>query len=55
MVVFLITMVTAPVTDSVTFHSEQVGALLLMAVVRSLLGSISALGEEIGWRGSFGR
>jgi membrane protease YdiL (CAAX protease family) len=50
-VVFLITMVTAPVTDAVTFHSEQVGALLLMAVVQSLLLSIFALGEEIGWRG----
>jgi membrane protease YdiL (CAAX protease family) len=49
--VFLITMVTAPVSDVVTFHSDKVGALLLMAVVQSLLGCIFALGEEIGWRG----
>jgi membrane protease YdiL (CAAX protease family) len=49
--VFLITMVTAPVSDVVTFHNDKVGALLLMAVVQSLLGCIFALGEEIGWRG----
>ena len=49
--VFLITMVAAAVSDAVTFHTDQVGALLLMAVVQSLLFSIFALGEEIGWRG----
>jgi membrane protease YdiL (CAAX protease family) len=49
--VFLITMVAAPASDAVTFHSDKVGALLLMAVVQSLLGCITALGEEIGWRG----
>jgi len=31
--VFLITLVAAPASDAVTFHSDQVGALLLMAVV----------------------
>jgi membrane protease YdiL (CAAX protease family) len=50
-VVFLITMIAVSVSDAVTFHSDQVGALLLMSVVQSLLGSIPALGEEIGWRG----
>jgi hypothetical protein len=35
----------------VTFHPDQVGALLLMAVPQSLLLCIFALGEEIGWRG----
>jgi membrane protease YdiL (CAAX protease family) len=50
-VVFLITMIAAPVSDAVTFRGDQVGPLLLMAVVRSLLGSVSAFGEEIGWRG----
>jgi membrane protease YdiL (CAAX protease family) len=49
--VFLITLVAAPISDAVTFHPDQVGALLLMAVVQSLLFSIFALGEEIGWRG----
>ncbi len=49
--VFLITLVAAPVSDAVTFHPDQVGALLLIAVLQSLLGCISALGEEIGWRG----
>ena len=49
--VFLITMVAAPVSDAVTFHPTQVGALLLLAVPQSLVGCIFALGEEIGWRG----
>jgi hypothetical protein len=49
--VFLITMIAAPASDAVTFHSDQVLTLLLMAVVQSLLGCIPALGEEIGWRG----
>jgi membrane protease YdiL (CAAX protease family) len=49
--IFLITLVTASVSDAVTFHGDQVGALLAMAVVQSLLISIFALGEEIGWRG----
>ena len=49
--VFLITMIVAPFADVITFHSDKVGALLLMAVLQSLLGCISALGEEIGWRG----
>jgi membrane protease YdiL (CAAX protease family) len=50
-VVFLITMIAAPISDAVMFHKDKVGALLLMALVQSLLGCISALGEEIGWRG----
>ena len=49
--VFLITLVAAPVSDAVTFHPDQVGAFLLMALVQSLLLCIFALGEEIGWRG----
>ncbi len=49
--VFLITLVAAPVSAAVMFHPDQVGALLLMAVPQSLLGCIFALGEEIGWRG----
>jgi membrane protease YdiL (CAAX protease family) len=49
--VFLITLVAAPVSRGVTFHPDQVGGLLLMAVVQSLLLCIFALGEEIGWRG----
>ena len=49
--VFLITLVAASVSDAVTFHSDQVVALLAMAVVQSLLFSIFVLGEEIGWRG----
>ena len=49
--VFLITLVAAPISEAVTFHPDQVGALLLMAVPQSLLGCIFALGEEIGWRG----
>jgi membrane protease YdiL (CAAX protease family) len=49
--VFLITLVAASVSDAVTFHRDQVGALLLMAVPQSLLLCIFALGEEIGWRG----
>ena len=49
--VFLITLVAAPVSDAVTFHPDQVGALLLMAVPQSLLLCIFTLGEEIGWRG----
>ncbi|HWJ52057.1 MAG TPA: CPBP family intramembrane glutamic endopeptidase, partial [Propionibacteriaceae bacterium] len=49
--VFLITLVPAPVSGAVTFHPDQVGALLLMAVPQSLLLCIFALGEEIGWRG----
>jgi membrane protease YdiL (CAAX protease family) len=48
--VFLITLVAAPVSDGVTFHHNQVGVLLLMAVLQSLLLCIFALGEEIGWR-----
>jgi membrane protease YdiL (CAAX protease family) len=50
-VVFLLTMVAAPISDAVMFHKDKVGALLVMAVVQSLLACISALGEEIGWRG----
>jgi membrane protease YdiL (CAAX protease family) len=49
--VFLITLVAAPVSDAVTFHPDQLGALLVMAVPQSLLVCIFALGEEIGWRG----
>jgi membrane protease YdiL (CAAX protease family) len=49
--IFLITLVAAPVSDAATFHPDQVGALLLMAVPQSLLLCIFALGEEIGWRG----
>jgi membrane protease YdiL (CAAX protease family) len=49
--VFLITLVAAPASDAVTFHSDQVGALLLMAVPQSLVVGVFALGEEIGWRG----
>jgi membrane protease YdiL (CAAX protease family) len=49
--VFLITMVAVPVSDAVTFHTDKVASLLLMAVIQSLLGCITALGEEIGWRG----
>jgi hypothetical protein len=47
--------IAAPVSDAVTFHPEHVPRLLLMAVLPSLLGCIPALGEEIGWRVSFGR
>ena len=50
-VVFLITMIAAPISDAFLFHKDKVGALLLMALVQSLFGCISALGEEIGWRG----
>ena len=53
-VVFLITMIAAPISDAFLFHKDKVGALLLMALVQSLFGCISALGEEIGWRDSFG-
>jgi membrane protease YdiL (CAAX protease family) len=49
--VFLITMIAAPVSSAVTFHPEPVTRLLLLAVLLSLVGSIPALGEEIGWRG----
>jgi membrane protease YdiL (CAAX protease family) len=49
--VFLITLVAASVSDVVTLHRDQMGALLVMTVVLSLLGCKSALGEEIGWRG----
>jgi membrane protease YdiL (CAAX protease family) len=49
--VFLITMIAAPISGAVTFHSEHVARLLLLAVLLSLLGCISALGEELGWRG----
>lgn len=49
--IFLITLVTTSISNAVTFHGDQVGALLAMAVVQSLLLSIFALGEEIGWRG----
>jgi drug/metabolite transporter (DMT)-like permease len=38
--VFLITLVATSVSDAVTFHSDQVGKLLAMAVVQSLLLSI---------------
>ena len=50
-VVFLITMIAAPISDAFLFHKDKVGALLLMVLVQSLFGCISALGEEIGWRG----
>ncbi len=49
--VFLITMIAAPVSGAVTFHPEHVARLLLLAVLLSMLGCIPALGEEIGWRG----
>jgi membrane protease YdiL (CAAX protease family) len=48
--VFLITMIAAPVSGAVTFHPEH-AVRLLLAVLLSLLGCIPALGEEIGWRG----
>src|SRR5215207_6982225 len=35
--VFLITLVAAPVSDAVTFHHDQIARLLLMAVPQSLL------------------
>ena len=44
-------MVAAPVSGAVTFHPDQVGALLLMAVAAKPVGFHLALGEEIGWRG----
>jgi hypothetical protein len=49
--VFLITMIAVPVSAAVRFHPEHVARLLLLAVLLSLVGSIPALGEEIGWRG----
>jgi membrane protease YdiL (CAAX protease family) len=49
--VFLITLVAAPVSGAVMFHFEDLARLLLLAVPQSLLGCIPALGEEIGWRG----
>jgi membrane protease YdiL (CAAX protease family) len=49
--VFLITMIAAPVSGAVMFHPEHVVWFLLLAVLLSLLGCIPALGEEIGWRG----
>jgi membrane protease YdiL (CAAX protease family) len=49
--VFSITLIAAPVSGAVTFHSDQLARLLLLAVLLSLLGCIPALGEEIGWRG----
>jgi membrane protease YdiL (CAAX protease family) len=49
--VFLITMIAAPVFGAVTFHTEHLARLLLLAVVLSLVGCIPALAEEIGWRG----
>jgi hypothetical protein len=49
--VFLITMIAAPVSGAVTFHTEHVARLLLLAVPLSLLGCIPAFAEEIGWRG----
>jgi len=50
-VVFLITTIAASVSGAVTFHPEHAVRLLLLAVPLSLVGCISALGEEIGWRG----
>src|SRR4029450_3881828 len=41
--VFLITLVAAPVSGAVTFHPDQVEALLLMAVPQGLLLCIFAL------------
>jgi membrane protease YdiL (CAAX protease family) len=49
--VFLVSIVTASFSDAVTFHSEQMPVLMLMAGLQSLLGCVTALGEEIGWRG----
>jgi hypothetical protein len=54
--VFLITLVAAPVSDAVTFHPDQVGTLLLMAVPQSLWLCIFTLGEErLAGGDSFGR
>ena len=44
-------MIAPPVSGAVTFHTEHVARLLLLAVALSLVGCIPALGEEIGWRG----
>ena len=55
LLVFLITMLAAPISDAVTFHRDQLRALLVMAVVQSLLGCIPALGEEIAGGASFDR
>src|SRR5829696_7577943 len=49
--VFLITMIAAPVSGALTFHSDHIARLLLLAVLLSLLACIPALGEEIGWQG----
>jgi hypothetical protein len=48
-------LVATSVCDAVALHSDQLGALRLMAVVHSLSDCISALGEDIGWRGFLGR
>lgn len=50
LVVFPITLI-ASVSGEVEFHSSQFGSLLVMLVPLSLVVSIAALGEEIGWRG----
>lgn len=44
------TAVAARFTD-VEVHWQNLGGLLLLAPVLALIGSISAVGEEIGWRG----
>jgi hypothetical protein len=53
--VFLITLVAAPVSGAVTFHPDQVGALLLMAVPQVCCFVFLRSVRRLVGGGSFGR
>jgi membrane protease YdiL (CAAX protease family) len=49
--VILVVTALAAATGVVELHAEHLGTLLLLSPVLALSGSVSAVGEEIGWRG----
>ncbi len=49
--VILVTTWGASMVTDVEFHAENLLRLLMLSVVLALVGSLSAVGEEIGWRG----
>jgi membrane protease YdiL (CAAX protease family) len=49
--VILVVTAMAAATGVVDMHPEHLGTLLLLSPVLALVGSVSAVGEEIGWRG----
>lgn len=49
--IFLVTLMASNVVNNVYLHRDHIAQLLLVVGPLSVIGCITAIGEEIGWRG----